>query len=70
MCPLPHKGPIPEFQKVGIEFTMAKELDRLVFENLANLYGFKRIMKDGETQYIVVFENQGLERSQKISMVP
>lgn len=47
LLPLPHRVPIVDFKQICIEFAMlGNQLDALVFENLANLFGFKKAWKE------------------------
>lgn len=67
LLPLPHRVPIVDFKQICIEFAMlGNQLDALVFENLANLFGFKKAWKDGITTHLVLFETENLERSKKL----
>lgn len=68
--PLPHKVPIPAFANVCVEFAMVENmLDALVFENLVRLFGIKKQWKDGKTTHLIVFAQENLEKSKKLSQI-
>lgn len=47
LCPLPQKTPISVFKNVTIAFCLfTSELDKVIFETLANLAGFKNKFKE------------------------
>ena len=46
LCPLPQRVPIASFQDLAIEFTLFPEVDKYVFNKIAELYGFKITFKE------------------------
>jgi len=64
------KGPLSNMKGLCVELCMVvSEIDRTIFPQFLKLYGIRQDFKDGLTTHLVVFSEDGLEKSKKLQYI-